>query len=591
MKLFASSIGAAIKAGIPPAAAPLIDAVVNSINTAPAGTTNVSRSGYYEREVVNKYTVNFRLGGGVYYKLTPGLELSLMGNWGTGNTVYTGSDRYSLKDLKMAQYKLELRAASWFLRAYTTQENSGESYNSTVTTQLFNEAWKPSYNPANAAGSWYPQYTQYYILARAGLLPCYIPGLGADNTNASNIARSYADIGRPVSGSTQFKQLFDQVRKKPIPQGGMFLDRSDLYAIEGQYNFSDKIKIVELIVGGNWRQYHLDSKGTLFADSTGPIAINELGGYAQVSKSFMNNRLKLSAAGRYDYNENFPGRFTPRFTAVVKAAENHNIRASYQTAYRFPTTQNQWINLIIGGGTTLIGGLPELRKFYHFDTNPPVSLESVQAGAPKVAEFPEYKPETMRSFEAGYKGLYAKKVFVDLYGYVGKYEDFLGRRIVIQSPGTPQQRNFSVAVNSSSTVKTYGFGGSIDWLLPKNFLVGINASTDRITDVPANFVAFFNVPSYRLNITVGNSGFGSQNRFGFSISMRDQDGFFYESDFRQGYVKGYSTFDAQVSYKIPAQRSIIKLGGMNILNDYYQTGFGNPKIGGLYYLSFGYNVF
>ena len=591
MKLFAPGIGAAIKAQVPAAAAPLVDAVVASIMGAPAGTTNVSRTGYYESQVVNKYTVNFRLGGGLYYKLNSRTEVSLMGNWGTGNTVYTGSDRYSLKDLKMGQYKLEFKGVNWFARAYTTQENSGESYNATVTTQLFNEAWKPSYNAANPTGSWYPQYTQYYILARAGLLPGQIPGFGSDATNANNIARSFADVGRPAAGSTQFKQLFDQVRKKPIPEGGMFLDRTDLYAVEGQYNLSDKIKFVDLVVGGNFRQFKLDSKGTLFADSAGPIHINEFGGYAQVSKSFMNNRLKLSAAGRYDYNENFPGRFTPRFTAVVKVAENNDVRLSYQTAYRFPTTQNQWINLVIGGGTILIGGLPQLRQFYHFDTNPPVSLESIQAGAPKVAVFPEYKPETMRSFEGGYRGLFGKTVYVDLYGYFGKYENFLGRRIVIQNPGTPQQQAYSVAVNSSSTVKTYGFGGSIDWLLPKNFNVGVNASTDKITDVPPNFVTFFNVPSYRLNVSVGNSGFGHEKKFGFMVALRNQDSFFYESDFRQGEVEGFTVLDAQVSYKIPQHRSLVKIGANNLFNNYYKTGFGNPEIGGLYYVSFGYNVF
>ena len=589
MKLFAPGVGAAIKASglIPAPAFPLIDAAVARIMGGPDANTLVSRTGYYESQVVNKNTVNFRLGGGVFYKLNPGLELSLMGNWGTGNTVYTGSDRYSLKDLKMGQYKLELKAASWFVRAYTTQENSGESYNATVTTQLFNEAWKPSFNPANQTGSWYPQYVQNYILASAGFTPGYIPGFGADSSSSHRIARAAADAGRPVAGSAQFKQLFDEVRKKPIPTGGLFLDRSDLYAIEGQYNFTEKIKIVELIVGGNWRQYHLDSKGTLFADSAGPIAINELGGYAQVSKSFMNNRLKLSAAGRYDYNENFPGRFTPRFTAVVKAAENHNIRASFQTAYRFPTTQNQWINLRIGGGTILIGGLPELREFYKFNTNPPVTLEDPT----KLAQFPEYKPETMHSFEGGYKGLFGKNVYVDLYGYFGKYENFLGRRIVIQNPGTAQQQIFSVAVNSSSTVKTYGFGGSIDWRLPRNFVLGVNASTDKITDVPANFVAFFNVPSYRLNISIGNTAFGPEKRMGFNLSLRNQDEFFYESDFRQGMVDGYTTVDAQVSWKIPAHRSLVKIGAMNLFNDYYQTAFGNPKIGGLYYVSFGYNVF
>jgi len=52
LKLFAPSVGAAIKAGGAPAA--LIDPIVNGIMNAPAGTSNVSRTGYYESQVVNK---------------------------------------------------------------------------------------------------------------------------------------------------------------------------------------------------------------------------------------------------------------------------------------------------------------------------------------------------------------------------------------------------------------------------------------------------------------------------------------------------------------------------------------------------------
>lgn len=547
----------------------------------------VSRTGYRESDVVNNNTINVRLSGGLFYKLTPGIEASLTGYWGTGNTVYTGSDRYSLKDLKMGQYKLEFRHKDWFLRAYTTQENSGESFNSTVTTRLFNEAWKPS-------TTWYPQYVGNYVGARQA---------GLDDFNAHLFARNAADVGRPAAGSTQFKQLFDQVRLKPIPQGGMFLDRSDLYMVEGQYNFGDKLKVVDLIVGGNWKQYVLNSKGTLFADSTGPISINELGAYAQVSKSLFKDRLKLTAAGRYDYNENFPGRFTPRVTAVVKLLENHNLRASYQTAYRFPTTQNQWINLEIGGGTILIGGLPELRSFYKFDTNTPYTFESVVLGNPALlqkASFPEYKPETMRSWEGGYKGLFAKKLLIDIYAYYGKYENFLGRRIVMQplNAATPTQvynaatrTTFSVAVNSASKVTTYGYGASLDWLLPRNFTFTTNLSIDRISNVDSGFVAFFNVPSYRFNVGISNTGFGPQDRLGFSVMLRNQDDFFYQSDFRQGLIEGFTTVDAQVSYKLPASRSLVKLGASNLFNNYYKTAFGNPQIGGLYYISFGYNVF
>ena len=36
---------------------------------------------------------------------------------------------------------------------------------------------------------------------------------------------------------------------------------------------------------------------------------------------------------------------------------------------------------------------------------------------------------------------------------------------------------------------------------------------------------------------------------------------------------------------------MVKLGGTNVMNKYYRNGFGNPEIGGLYYVSLGYNLF
>lgn len=595
---------------------------------------NVSRTGYAENQVISNNTIDVKMNGALHYKLTDNLEASLTAYWGTGNTVYTGSDRYSFRNLKIGQYKFELKHKNWFVRAYTTQENAGETYNATITTRIFNEAWKPSYNPANAAGSWYPQYAGGFagnaaaiftnVLTSGGSLAQAQAAVAAAVYNLHATGRATADVGRPVAGTTAFQSIFDQVRSKPIKQGGgLLLDASDLYHVEGQYNFSHLTgKYFDLIAGASFKRYSLNSEGTIFADSAGRINIDEVGAYAQVSKAFFNDKLKLSAAGRFDKNTNFEGRFTPRFTAVYKVKENHNLRASYQTAYRFPTTQNQWINLQVGGGTILLGGLPSLRKFYNFrsvnELNdnpsglPAYTLESVRDGGALLpgnppgalaklveATFPVYKPESMKSFEFGYKGLFAKRVLVDVYGYFGRYENFLGRQIVVQTLNlanpvavfTGPNRVLSIAVNSKNKVKTYGYGASIDYMLPRNFTATANITFDRISNVEAGFVSFFNSPKYRLNIGLSNSGFGYQKRFGFSAMMRTQDGFFYESDFRQGEVPGYTVVDAQVSYKFPQQRSILKLGGTNIFNKYYKNAFANPEIGGIYYVSFAYNVF
>ncbi len=49
-------------------------------------------------------------------------------------------------------------------------------------------------------------------------------------------------------------------------------------------------------------------------------------------------------------------------------------------------------------------------------------------------------------------------------------------------------------------------------------------------------------------------------------------------------IPAYHTFDAQVSYKIPSLKTILKVGGSNLFNNYYRQAWGNPAVGGLYYV-------
>lgn len=602
----------------------------------------VSRTGYDESQVVNPTTLNVKLSGALHYKINDKIEAIVAGYWGMGNTVYTGSDRYSLKDLKMGQYKFELKAKNWYVRAYTTRENSGGSFNSTIATRLFNEAWKPS------ATQWYPQFVGAtvgsassgavgtYIAALAG---GYAAGLGAGLTptaalaaaqtaapgvvaanriNILNAARNVADQGRPT-GFIGNHPLFQQLANTPISQGGgLFVDRTTLKSLEAQYNLSDDLGLTEkgtdLMIGGNIRQFGLNSQGTLFADTAGNINITETGAYLQISQKMFGDRLKITASGRYDKNTNFKGRFTPRVSAVIKLAQDHNLRFSYQTAYRFPTTQNQWINLLVGGDTRLMGGLPQLRDFYNFNGNPAYTLASVQAfgasalaGAPNPGllqqqQFGEFKPESTTSFEVGYKGLIAKRLLIDVYAYTARYKDFLSGVTVIQAraglPPSPlnllnanTRIAYSISVNAPGSVDVKGWGASVEYLLPKNFSVNANLYSDVIGELPAGFVSYFNTPKYRFNAGFSNSGFGKDGRYGFNITYRWVDSFNYEGTFAVGQVPSYKTVDAMVSYKLPSIKSLIKVGGTNIFNKYYYNGFGNVQIGGLYYVSFGWNVF
>jgi hypothetical protein len=160
------------------------------------------------------------------------------------------------------------------------------------------------------------------------------------------------------------------------------------------------------------------------------------------------------------------------------------------------------------------------------------------------------------------------------------------------NPADPSSyQGYSVSLNSPNKVNTYGWGLSVDYLLERNFAITFNVSSDMIHNPDSTFATYFNTPKYRVNVGLSNGGFGWENRFGFNVQYRWQDSYFTEADFKQGQVSAFSTLDAQVSYKCKGIRSLIKLGASNILNHYYVSQYGNPAIGGLYYISFGYNVF
>jgi outer membrane receptor protein involved in Fe transport len=575
-------------------AAPFLKNFINNLNG--GLPINVSRTGYNENEIIDHNTYNYKLSGALHYKITPSVEAILSGYWGTANTVYTGSERYSLRALKMGQYKLELNHKNWMIRGYTTQENSGESFNATVTTRLFNENWKPS----GGSTGWFSQYAQTYLGARLN---------GILDMDAHTLARNFADVGRPIQGSAIFNEGFNKIRNIPIGAGGgLFVDRTNLYMVEGQYNLSELTgKVADVLVGANYKKYALNSQGTLFADGGGVIGIGEFGGYVQASKNFFQEFLKLSLSGRYDKNENFTGRFTPRATALFRVAKNKNLRLSFQTAYRFPSTQQQWIDLDVGSSTRLLGGVPYFQQKYNLNSN--TYLLSALPSVTTPYQVTPFKPESVRTFELGYKGLaWEDKLLIDMYGYYGQYQDFLSRTLLVQPKATYTLASmvsaiasninvsnvaniYSIPVNAPSKVKTYGFGLSLDYRLPAGFIINSNVSSDNLKDVPAGFNAYFNSPKYRANLGFGNSGFGNKKRFGFNVSYRWQDAFYYEAEFANDNLPAIHTVDAQFSIKLPSTKSIIKLGANNLLNQYYVNAAANSIVGGLYYVSFGYNVF
>jgi outer membrane receptor protein involved in Fe transport len=568
---------------------PIQKAQLTALANATPINSNVTRTGYNENTLTDYKAYNFKASAGFFYKITDNTTVSLSGNFGLTNTIYTGTDRYNLQDVKIGQYKAEITGKHFYFRAYTTQEDAGSSSDMVVTADYINEAYAPT------ATVWAPTYIGTYIPAFATAL-----GLGFTSANAyaaaSTVARDSADKNRFQPGTAAFNNALNAIKKTPIPAGGGFVDQTNLYVGEGMYNFSDLITWADITVGASTKEYVLNSHGTIFADTAGRIDINETGGFAQIQKGFFNDILKMTLAGRYDKSTNFTGRFTPRVTAVFQVTKDNFIRASYQTAYRFPSNQNQYIDLQTGSAH-LIGGLPQFITHYGLTTNTydTASLGNYQrTGVPPTQyQFSEFKPETVASWELGYKGIVAEKLFIDIYGFYAQYTNFIGLTVLVKDPltmGIHPTNTFGIYTNSSNKVNTVGAGIGIQYTLPKGFFVGGNLAYNDLSNADANVLTQFNTPKVKYNISVGN--YTIKKVFGFNLTYRWQDSYDYESSFVSGTTAAFGVLDAQISMKLPKMNnSMIKIGATNLTNKYYADAIGNSQIGGLYYVSLGYNVF
>jgi outer membrane receptor protein involved in Fe transport len=586
----------------------------------------VSRTGYDERYLVDYGAKNYKVNGALHYRISDKSELSYTLNYGAGTSVYTGAQRYSLRNFEITQHKLELRGSNYFLRGYTTRENSGESYIADLTGVNINSMWKDN-------SSWFGQYTLAYMgaLAQQGVAPG-TPGTADQQAAAHNGARAFADQGRYEAGSTDFENASKEIRSQFIPEGSLFNDKSRMYMAEGQYDFREEIDVIDLQVGAQYRVYELRSNGTIFADVEGnDITISEYGAFVQAAKRIWNDKLKISGSLRYDKNENFDGQINPRISGVL-TQNNHNIRLSYQTGFRMPTTQAQHIDLNVVSAR-LIGGLPYYREKYDIFTNAftlasveqyvakvgsgtsPISPEATALLQPATAEdFPELRPEQVRSIEIGYKSLLSNNnIMVDFAYYYNTYNDFITQNAVRKAPGpvypvpansdqlavnavnapsllTPvtipgSENTFQTYTNfTEGNVRAHGAALGITFNLPKNYTLSGNYNFNKLLSSPSEgFLNDFNTPEHKGNIVFGNRRL--TKNMGFNVAWRYQTEFRWESSFARGDVPAVSNFDAQLSYKVSSIKSIIKLGGSNIFNNRYILNFGGPKIGAIYYVS------
>jgi len=239
------------------------------------------------------------------------------------------------------------------------------------------------------------------------------------------------------------------------------------------------------------------------------------------------------------------------------------------------------------------------------------------APAYALATLPKYtakalRPERVQSIEIGYKGLIAKKLFVDFSYYRSVYKDFIGGTAILvptaaAGPGLPIESGLSSAntriaysrpANSDKDIVVTGFAMAVNLPLAKGFFVGGNFANNVLKNfTPTVELPFdgFNTPTNRYNLNFGKR-LGSGDKYGFNIAFKSQEQFLWQAGFvvpttagipsySNTFVPAVRNLDAQISTKLNSLKSVLKIGGTNLLGTPYIQAYGSPAIGAMYYVS------
>ncbi len=607
------------------------------------GLKKFHRTGYMEKDIVDYNTRNLKTQSSLHYMLTPKTEVIYSLNYSTGTTVYQGDNRFSLKNIQFWQNKFEIKQTDkFFIRAYSTEENAGDSYDAVFTAlrlqdynQVSNQDWYTAYkNNWKNQFSWEDvnwstpdlifnptTFETEYIFNGAPININDWINMSDSVLNANtdliisnhHAVRNITDLetNRLIPGTDEFNNALEDITSKTALDGGTgFYDKSALNHIHAEYQFNTKYS--KFKAGTNFRQYNPDTKGSLFIDTASTITNHEIGIYSGFETNLFGEVLKISGTIRVDKNKNFDPNLSPATSIVYKPNNKDVIRLSLSSAIRNPTLADQYL-FYNTGRAILIGNLEGHGKDYNENL---VTIESLinyylpatlSKDSLKFFSVNPIQPEKAKSLELGYRTTLLNEIYLDVNYYYSLYTDFIGYKIgakfntLIDDTATgayeialPSIQAYRMAANAENTVTTQGASIGVNYYLHPNYSLNGNYSWNRLNEEGTEdpIIPAYNTPEHKYNIgIIGRDIHLSKTKntlrnFGFSINYKWVEEFKFEGSPQfTGIVPTYDLVDIQVSKKLPEFNATLKIGCSNLLNNKHYEVYGGPYIGRMTYCS------
>ena len=579
------------------------------------------RTGYWEKDIVDYDTKNLKASAALHYLFTEDIELIMASNLGTGTTVYQGDNRFSLKDILFIQNRLELRKKDdFFIRAYATNEDAGNSYDAVLTAFLMQDA-------ASDDWDWYNRYRGYWtsnitdqvrdldpnlvwepqlgstldIGAIDSVVAAHPDQMAAWHDEAEDYANlEHGDLGGALAyfepGTARFDSLLSDITSKTsfLEGGSRLQDKSALYHIHGEKIFNTEF--AKFTVGANGRLYTPKSDGALFSDTNGVNITNkEFGVYGGLEKRFNDDEWIVKASMRIDKNENFNYLPSPAASVIWQPNKEHSLRATITSAIRNPTLLNQYMYYNVGraklvgniAGYDSLVTIESLRDYYYTQNPDTLSYFNLDPIA----------PEKVKSIEIGYRGVLWNKLYVDMNYYFNLYTNFIGyvtgADIKILQNGPYIKDVYRIATNSKENITTQGATIGLNYYLGDHYAVNGNYSwnvLNKQSDDP--IIPAYNTPEHKFNIGFRGRDISIKkfNGFGFNVNYKWIEGFIYEGSPQfTGSVPTYGLLDAQINKRIEKANLTVKIGASNLLNNQVLQVYGGPFVGRMIYTSISFD--
>ena len=583
-----------------------------------SGYLHVQAPGYMETQLADNNARNIKFSTGFYYRMKNDVEISAVYRFGFGTAVYQATTRYQIKDFMFHQPTLQIKGKNFFVRAYTSIENAGGSYNIALAGAYTSRAAVPDY--VSQFTTAYFNTIQTLVGGFANCTSCFDAGQNQwVLDSARNVGRRAAQASWYTAGSKIFNDTLNKIlHDKNSLTGAQFFDKSALVQLEGQYNW-DFVQWVDIITGASYRLYAPNSQGTILQDTAGAkIRVSEIGAYLQVTKRLFHDAFKIIGSIRADKNSNFEAQVSPRGSLVYTYKgknSTHTFRVSATSAFRTPTLQDQYLYLDIGQ-IKLIGNLNGINNVYtQASVNNALTLLNQTGGgsnsaAAEAALVPvnlaPIKPEQLTSFEFGYRSEIKNRVYIDLTAYYGIYKNFIGFTRIV-SPYDAAHTGGNTAdniiagyysplqtwVNSPGKVPSWGGVASISYYAGKGITPYVNYTYADLNDKnisgdQVTVLSGFNTPKHKIN--VGLNAAHVWKGLGFTANFKWVTSYQWQSPFADGTVPSYHTLDAQIYYEFAKAYSTVRVGASNLYNNMHIEAVGSPKIGALYYVAYAFDI-